>query len=377
MSFILSPTLYFRRNPTRTLPLVMVVSLAVILIASVVTIVRSIDLTVYTLYGYNRYLTGLTPRNVLAIDEEAEAKIKKLPQVLLYAPAHSYQTQIKTIFGKMVFPVFGLEAEARTLLLERCGVTLSEGKMPKESEAEAVIPEDVAKNIGVKVGDTLLGPELEDQYAPITVKLVGLLRGPVWVGLTSKSVVDQNSPFTWQGALVFAKTPALQRELDAEIVRLVPKSKARVWTFAVLQRETRNALQNLYLILDLIVAIIVFAIAFVCALLSNIYYTQRLPEIGTLAALGFTRAQLLRRSFGETAWLCGLGWLIGVTLTVTLLMSIKAVVLSPRGLLLDPVDWLALLFTLPLPIAITLTALVTVSLRLKALDPVSIIERRG
>ncbi len=377
MSFILNPTLYFRRSPARTFPLVMVVSLAVILIASVVTIVRSIDLTVFTLYGYNQYLTGLTPRNVLQIDEEEASKIKRLPQVQLYAEAHSYQAQVKTIFGKMVFPIFGLEPEARKLILERCHVSLCEGRLPQEGQAEAVISEEVARNMGVKVGEVLLGPELQDFYSPLPVKLVGLLRGRVWIGLTSKSLVDANSPFTWQGALIFAKSPSLQRELDREVERRMPKSKARVWTYAVLERETRNALQNLYLILNLIVAIIVFAIAFVCGLLTNIYYSQRLPEIGTLSALGFTRSQLQKRSFGETAWLCGLGWLLGLVFTISLLVSIKAVWLTPRGLLLNPVDPLALLFTIPLPVVISLTALLTVGLRLRVLDPVSIIERRA
>ena len=44
-----------------------VIVLSVMLVASVTTIIRSIDLTVFTLYGYNRYLTGLTPRNGLSL----------------------------------------------------------------------------------------------------------------------------------------------------------------------------------------------------------------------------------------------------------------------------------------------------------------------
>ncbi len=379
MSAALNPWLYFRRNLGRTLPMTFVIVLAVVLVASVVSIVHSIDLTVFTLYGYNRYLTGLTPRNALTIDESEVAKIRKLPELGRLYPAHSYQTLIKTIFGKMPFPLFGLDAPGRQLIVARCRQRLVAGRMPAEGRPEAVISEDIAKNLGLKLGDVISNPNSEDSYAPIPIRLVGLLRGPVWLGLTSKSLVDANSPFTFTGYLAFAPTAdeAAQRRLDLAMVRVVDKANARVWRYGGLVREARSALSNLYLILNIIVGIIVFAISFVCGLLSNIYFTQRLPEVATLAAIGYARSQLLRRALGETSLLCILGWLLGIVLTVGLLWTVRAVALAPKGLLLDPFDPRAFAFTLPLPITITLFAVVTIGLRLSALDPVSIIERRG
>jgi ABC-type lipoprotein release transport system permease subunit len=375
----LSPLLYLRRNLSKTLPMAFVIMLAVTLVASVVSIVRSIDLTVYTLYGYNRYLTGLTPRNALEIDPAELAKVRRLPELGTMYPSHSYQTMVKTIFGKMIFPIFGLEPEGRRMLMARCGVRLVAGRMPKEGAPEAVLSDDVAKNLGLKVGDILSRPESEDSYAPIPIRLVGLLHGPVWLGLTSKALADANSPFTWVGCLAFAKTPdqAAQRRLDSAVDRVVNKGRARVWKFAGLVKETQSALSNLYLILNIVVGIIVFAIAFVCGLLSNIYFTQRLPEIATLSAIGYARAALLRRAVGETALLCAGGWLLGGLITVGLLWVVRAVALAPKGLLLNPTDLYAYAFTLPLPLTIILFALGTIGLRLAALDPVSIIERRG
>src|SRR5438270_11796785 len=107
MAPALNPFLYVRRNPGKTLPIAFVIVLAVTLVASIVSIVHSIDLTIFTLYGYNRYLTGITPRNALDVDETEIAKIRKLPELGHLYSSHSYQTMIKTIFGKMVFPIFG------------------------------------------------------------------------------------------------------------------------------------------------------------------------------------------------------------------------------------------------------------------------------
>src|SRR5437764_13072911 len=108
MTTSLSPLLYVRRNPGKTLPIAFVIVLSVTLVASIVTIVHSIDLTLFTLYGYNRYLTGITPRNALVVDDAELAKVRRLPELGRLYPSHSYQTLIKTIFGKMVLPIFGL-----------------------------------------------------------------------------------------------------------------------------------------------------------------------------------------------------------------------------------------------------------------------------
>lgn len=379
MRSILSPFLYFRRNLGKSLPMVLVVVLAVVLVAGVVSIVHSIDLTIYTLYGYNRYLTALTPRNALVVDPDEVAKVQRLPELGSLYPIHSYQVMVKTIFGKMVFPIFGADKPGRDLLMQRCGVSLAAGRLPVDGQPEAVVSEDIARNLGLKVGDILSNPNSTDNYAPIPIRLVGLLQGRVWLGMTSKALADTYSPFTFVGYLAFAPTDSLadQRRLDNAIEHVVDKGKARVWRYAGLVKETKSALSNLYLILDLVVGIIVFAISFVCGLLSNIYFTQRLPEIATLSAIGYPRSHLLRRAVGETALFCTVGWLLGGGLTVGMLLLLRAVALTPKGLLLEPFDPTAFAFTAPLPLTITLFALCTIGLRLASLDPVSIIERRG
>src|SRR5438552_86829 len=139
MRTILSPVVYFRRNPGKTLPMAFVIVLAVVLVASVTTIIHSIDLTVYTLYGYNRYLTGITPRNALSVDEGVMKRVRKLPELGTLYPTHSYQTLVKTIFGKMVFPIFGMEEPGRRMLMERCGVRLTEGRLVVDGQPEAVL----------------------------------------------------------------------------------------------------------------------------------------------------------------------------------------------------------------------------------------------
>lgn len=374
----LHPLLYLRRNPGRTAPLIFVIMLAVMLVACVVTIVGSIQLTIFTLYGYNQFLTGLTPRNALDLEEAQLQRIRQLPELGSLYPAHSYQVLIKTIFGKMPFPIFGLSPQGRKTLLERCHVRLIAGRLPNEGMPEATISDDVARNLHAKLGSIIAQPNSLDDYAPVPIRLVGLLHGPVWIGLTSKSEVDKTAPFTFTGYLAFAPTPSqiAQRRLDAAIERVVDHTQVRVWRFADLVHETESALSNLYLILNVVIGLIIFAIAFVCGLLSNIYFAQRLPETAMLAAIGYSRPVLLKRALGEVALLCFCGWLMGALLTLGTLWCIRTIFLAPKGLLLNLLDPIAFVFTLPLPITIALFALATIAYRLTRLDPVSIIERR-
>ena len=64
-------------------------------------------------------------------------------------------------------------------------------------------------------------------------------------------------------------------------------------------------------------------------------------------------------------------------MTIGLLLAIRESLMSPRGLLLNALDFPAFAFTMPVPIVITLFAMCTIGLRLATLDTVSIIERRA
>ncbi len=377
MVSVLNPFLFLRRNPGKAAPMILVIMISVTLIASVVIIVRSINLTINTLYGYNRYVTGITPRNSPEFDAQVLNQIKTVQGLGEMMGVHSYIVQIKTIFGKMALPLFGLNEANRRTLLERCGVGLTEGRMPQEGKPEAAISREVAQNLKLKIGDFVSKPESEDNYAPVPIKIVGILDGKAWLALTSKTFVDESSPLTWPGFLVYAKAGYPQEKLDADLEERVDKSKARTWTYRGLVRETQNALANLYLILNIVVGTIVAAISFVCGLLSNIYFTQRLPEVATLSAIGYPRRDLLRRAVSETLLFCVLGWLLGIVLTIGFMKTVQALLLAPKGLLLDPYDVQSLLFTAPLPVMVVGVAWLTIGIRLSRIDPVSIIERRA
>jgi ABC-type lipoprotein release transport system permease subunit len=353
-----------------------VIVVAVALVASVVTVVDSIDMTVLTMYGYQRHYTVVTPRNALVVSDDIIKAVRRqhlVKDVFTTRPAF---TVVKTIFGKMPFVVFGMKPDARTRVLERCGLRLTAGRMPAEGMPEVALHADIARNRHLKMGDVVLKPDSEDSYSILPVRLVGTFEGPVWLALTSESFIQDNFPVSPQGYVILTNSESDQRALDRILDKTLDKSRCRLWTYAGLVRDTKDALSSLYLIMNVVIGIIIFAIAFLTGMLANIYFMQRLPEFATLAAIGYQRKGLLRRVLAETGLLCVIGWALGSLLTIGILLVIRAWIMEPRGLLLNPFDFAAYRYTIPLPISIAAFAVTPIGRRLRKLDPVSIIERR-
>jgi ABC-type antimicrobial peptide transport system permease subunit len=157
---------------------------------------------------------------------------------------------------------------------------------------------------------------------------------------------------------------------------LLSPEKVNVLTRASLLAEVRDSLSSMYMIMEVVSATVIFVIALMSGMLSNIYFTQRIPEFGVLAALGISRARLMMKIVWETVILTVISWSVGSVLSVFLLKYLAANVFKQRGLFLDAMDPWAYQHTLPIPVAITIFAMITVWVRLKRLDAVSVIERR-
>lgn len=353
-----------------------VIAVAVALLASVVTIIDSIDETVMTMYGYQRHLAVVSPRNALEVDPAVVAAVRAQPLARYVYPVRPVFSVVKTVFGKMPIVVFGLPPDGRDRVLAACGLRLVEGRLPAEGKPEVALSAAIARNRRLHLGSVVLEPNSEDSFSAVPVKLVGTFEGPVWFQTTSERFVRENFPVSPLSYIVMAASPEEQRKLDSALDRVVDKERARIWTYAQLVRETRDALSSLNLIMNIVVTIVVLAIAVLIGMLATIYFTQRLPEFATLAAIGYERAALMRRALGEVALLCVLGWMAGSLLTVALLLGIKTWLMDPRGLLLNPFDWSAYRYSLPLPFAVVGFSLLTIGGRLRRMDPVSIIERR-
>ncbi|WP_309720868.1 ABC transporter permease [Armatimonas sp.] len=383
----LSPLVYFRRNASRALPMGLVIVLAVFLIAGVTVLANAIDLTVRTIYRYTDYFTYVLPQQQFReVPEPQRVIVESDPRVERTMEGAFFLCNIKTVMGRLPFVVLGVPDDDRDYLMQRMGTTLVAGRLPAEGMPEAVLSEPMVENKKLKIGDNVVSPTEQGGMAtaaPIPVKLVGILKGPVWVGFTSRSFCTRYFLLNPRCTLYTWKDNSQRDTLNRSMMPVSDKSKGKLSPTEVqvlskenLITEVRDSLESLYMIMGVVTSAVIFAITLMSGMLANIYFTQRLSEFGVLAAIGYSRPKLIGRVLAETALLNIAGWIVGAASTALLMRFLGESVFRARGLFLDPFDLDAYAHTIPVPICITLFSVGTITYRLLKLDPVTIIERR-
>ena len=349
------------------------------LIASIVTIVDSIDLTVLTIYGYTRAFTPVIPRaGRLRVDPQLQDQIRKMPQTDKIIEAGGFFFNINTVFGRLPFVCFGVNPAQRDYLIGRAGDKLAEGRMPAEGQPEAVVSEGIVRNRRLKLGDVLAAPTDTGSLVsvPVPVKLVGILSGPTWIAFTSRQFSDAALPLVPHSVLVTTHNVADQVNFGDTLMASLDKVQVQVFSFHSLVKELRDTLSSMYLIMSLVNGTVILVVALMSGMLSNIYFTQRVSEFAVLSAIGIPRRILLVHAVSETAILTAIGWIVGSGVDLAFMAGLRGSLFEPRGMLINPTDPLAYFYTAPIPVCITLFAVATVGYRLSRLDPVTIIERR-
>lgn len=366
------------RNAGKTLPLIGVIVLAVMLITSIVSLMDSIPLSIRTTYDYIRSFVAVTPRGDPARAPLIKEKFDKecpIPLARLIV-CRGAGAQVNSIVGKLDFVVFGIPQKDMEFYLERLNIQGRDGRLPKAGEAAAVISDPVAKNLKLKIGDSLLKPSDQDMYSPYEVKVVGIVHSKEWIMMSDIEYLQANHFPPVDNILAYAKDPADQPKLDAWAKEAFKGQRSYVFTYASFDKDTTLMFQILYAILNVVIFLLVSVITIMMGMLINIFQTQRLVEFGLLQALGYTRKQLIQRVLLETGLVLVVGWIFGLALSMSVLELVKVQLFEPNAFSLQSPDRNALLYTIPVPISIAVVAFLTIRMRFRRFDPVGVVERR-
>jgi putative ABC transport system permease protein/lipoprotein-releasing system permease protein len=288
----------------------------------------------------------------------------------------STDIEVKSIVGPWPFAIAALGKEDIEFFIQRSGGGRIEGRMPTPGEPEALVSEPLARNLGKRLGDNLLEPDIPEAFSPLPVKIVGVIHTSEW-----KAVIPleyhQNYHFPpIDSLLFFTQDPRDQRQFDLWVEEHLKGQNARVFTYAKLEEQADTMFNILYQILNVVIGLLVIVITIMMGMLINIHLSQRVQEFGLLQALGYTKKALLTRVLAETSVVVIGGWVIGIFVSWGLLEGVKKVLMDPRAFALDTTDRLAMVYTLPVPITIFIVILVTIGVKFKKFDPVGVVERR-
>lgn len=374
----LSPSVYLLRNASKTIPLMGVILLAVMLIAGIVSLINSIPLSIKTIYSYSKQYAGVTPRGDAKLTPEIKAAVEKESPVPLdrVMTVRGTYFEVKSIVGKWPFVALALTPNDMDAYLKRVHAGKLTGRLPADGQAEMVVSEPVARNLNLKIGSVVLGPEKSEAYSPNEVKVVGIVGGESWLALFPYNYHREFHFPPIDSLLIFAKDPSQQPQFDVWLKKRYLGERAQIFTYSELEEQANTMFSILYQILNVIIATLVVVITMMMGMLMNIYLGQRVQEFGLLQALGYTKRSLLNRVVTETILVvCG-GWALGLVVAYGLLNVVKKLLMDPNSFALNPLDSSAYLYTVPIPIAIFAVAIFTVWLRFRKFDPVGVVERR-
>ncbi len=390
----LSATTYYRRNMTRTLPVGGAIMISVFLIAGIVTLLNSVDRSITTNYGFTRHFSILATQLIKDIPPRISEKVKQNPNLSRSIIAVPFGRSINTVFGQMPIPVYGLAQADMAFLARLCGNRLqnnqpTRGRWPEPGQPEIVLSSAWAKNLGVKLGDTLKPDEENMPTFPQEQKLVGVLEGGDSLAIVDKDylLLELPEPVVRPVELLVPKSPEQLTPLNNYVSGLLDEPKVnglqpsevqyvKFFSFERIVEQLRRTLSFLYKFLSIADALVIGAVALLSGFLANIYFEQRLGEFGLLSAFGFRRERLARRVVVETSILVIFGWAIGLVLTWLMFVLLEHFYMGPNGLVLASLDYTAALYTAPIPILVGIASLATVLSRLYRMDPIEIMEHR-
>jgi ABC-type lipoprotein release transport system permease subunit len=194
-------------------------------------------------------------------------------------------------------------------------VTISEGRMFQPSAGEAVVGRGVlGRYVGARVGDAL-------QFGRSTWRVVGVLdaqgtsfESEVWVD-ARELANDAKRPWPYSGLRIRAASVDEQRRLQQRIdadpryaLEALPETE-----YYAKQAESANSLYVLVIGIALLAGI---GAGFGAANTMYAAVQARRAEIGTLRALGFSRAAILTAFQLEALVLAGAGFALGCVLAV-------------------------------------------------------------
>ena len=374
----LSPWTYARRNARKTLPTVVILTFVVTLVVAILTLLRGLkDSTLLYTREFDRW-SVVFPKKATRVPEEIRARILASPDVERLVDSRNCFMRMKTIIGPVPYQLRAAKAEEIPYLLQLVGARLKAGSLPKAGTAEVALHENLMKANGWALGREF-GMEVDQKdWMPGRFKVVGVLEGPSPLGVASAEYLSNSAIYLfsaklWERLLVVAK-PGRTDAMNAWL-RELPDVK--LYDRAQAVEDVSEGFDRILLILNFVSITLIVVVSVVVGMIHSIFFGQRMDEFAVLLAIGHTRRRLLRKVSLETAGLMAVSWTAGLAGAVAVLAVFRAAVLQPLGVEIPLVQPLAVAVSLSLPVVAHLFATVTVLRRLRRLDPVSIIERRG
>jgi len=383
----LSPLTYYLRHKWSALLLMSLITLTTLGLYVMIAMVDSITL-MFAEISFLKHVSQVIPNIDPSFEPGVISRLQSHPDVERVIPENSpVIIHQPALFEPYHLALLGIPQDDLQYLIDRCGMRIKEGRLLKPRTNEIMLSEEVARALGLQLGDQIaqsIDPEAYSEI-PTPMVLVGILEddpaagpGPnARVGLASYEYFDSHELYAPQivsSVLVIAKEgrkQSVDEFLETEIAS--PRTVAN--TYERQYRLYTQDRQGLLFAFGFINCIVAIGAAIVVGVVNQIAITQRLPELGMLNALGHHKKRLVRRLALETAAVSGLSWIVGLVLAFIVLAWMKNGLYYDRGMELDLLNLTPLWFVVPIPLTVIVLSTIGIVRVFAKFDAVAVVER--
>jgi putative ABC transport system permease protein len=389
----LNSVTYYRRHRRQTALVIGIMGIVIFAVTLIIFILGISADARETFIGYLHEVSLVrSPGIVHQLDPTIAAQIKTHPsveRVIPVAPRFHMASAWIPPFDSAEASPFTVYSEDLAYLVKLYDLQLKEGHLPRPGSNEIVIPESLAKNRNLTVGD-VIGDADHPAYPGAealrtTFVISGIFAKPPnpedenWWGFISLEFIENEGvfPIPENPALIVVPKPGEKQRLDDWLKREFSGNQASVLTYELEISRVRQSAQNQIFSIVMVQAIIAIIAALGIAVLNHIYITQRQAEFGMLHALGYKRSYLVGRVLREYGLITLIAWGLSAALTLLVMAYLRFGVYEPIGLSFNLLRLTPWLYTLPIPVVVLIVTAITTARTLSKLDPIAIIERRS
>jgi ABC-type lipoprotein release transport system permease subunit len=390
----LASSTFYRRHKARALVVTGSMALMIMAVVLVVFVFTATHDAGKASYAELARFDVVAPRIGATLDPGLATQMRAHPSVEKVIPTFR-QTMLSLIippFGGMNIHPYALYTDDMAYVVDLFDLRLKEGHLPQPRTNEIAIPESVAANRNLKVGDVIGDPDrpaypgAQSIRLPSPYVISGIFARPEtdgedhWLTLISLEYVESHEGYGPVSSLAsqYLVVPAEGQKaaMNEWLLGEVESLTVAVRTYSQAAAAERQGVRTTLATIALLESVIAIMAAIALAVLNYLFMSQRRSEYGVLNALGHGRAWLVRRTMRETLLTTGAAWALSAVVCLGGLLYLGFGLFQPLGLRLNLLNLTPWTFTLPIPVAVLTVTWLSITRTLSRLDPVTIIERR-
>jgi putative ABC transport system permease protein len=372
----LSALSYSKNNKKKLIASIISILVAVSFLYILQTFVKSLGDSSYELF-VNPYKNHMTVQSIdKPIPENIVSILKDNPNVENVIPYVLYNTRYVLPGTLTNASIFGLSPEDIEYVMEKHNISLKEGRLPLENHKEVALDYRMSKNKKVRIGDKIGNSIEKNDSLNGEYTVVGIVEGASYLSFmpysTTITAISANDTIIAKNSILVFPKDNNMKEVD-KLVLSLPKSEVTVMTLSRMIKRYNDSASFIHT-LDMIciLAIIVMVISVGSSKYVQIF--SRKQELGILNAMGYTKAELMKKAFLEVLIVNMIGFTLGIIFGWLCSVLINNGAFGAVGGVSVYFSTKALLMGLYIPLFTTLFTLIPVNRMISKLDPIVMIE---